>query len=117
MNKNKSQIRQETTENSHVIRLNGRVDQLITPTLEATLTDLTQAGHNHLLIDFTAVQYINSGGLRCLITAWRQARRDGGDVVLYGLNSRLQELFQMVGFDKVFHIYPTRETALDSWQK
>lgn len=114
---NEPQIRQEKTENSHVICLNGRVDQLVTPKLEATLTDLNQAGHNRLLIDFTAVHYINSGGLRCLITAWRRARRHGGDVVLYGLNNRLQDLFKMVGFDKVFHIYPTREMAMSSWQK
>ena len=59
----------------------------------------------------TEATYINSGGLRCLVSAWRRTREQGGDLVLCGLNSRLEEIFSLVGFDRVFHIYATYEDA------
>lgn len=107
-----AKIWQEALENGRLIGINGRIDHHLTPKLDETLINLSQKGQNRLLIDLSAVHYINSGGLRCLLSAWRRSRREGGDVVLCGLNGRLQELFQMAGFDTVFNIYPSRESAL-----
>ena len=39
-----------------------------------------------------------------VVSAWRRAKAGEGSLVLCGLNSRLQEIFAMVGFDKVFTI-------------
>lgn len=89
----------------------GRLDQTLTPQLEQNLLDLLDEGHSRLLIDLTEVVYINSGGLRCLVSAWRRARQQEGGLSLCGLNPRLSEIFDMVGFDKVFDIYPTCEAA------
>jgi anti-sigma B factor antagonist len=89
----------------------GRLDQTLTPQLEQNLLDLLNEGHSRLLVDLTEVEYINSGGLRCLVSAWRRARQQEGSLSLCGLNPRLSEIFDMVGFDKVFDIYPTCEAA------
>lgn len=104
-------IEQQRIGNLHLIRVSGRIDQSQTPQLEANLTHLLEAGHTFLVTDLTQANYINSGGLRCLVSAWRKAREQKGDLVLCGLNDRLQEIFGMVGFDKVFQIYPDSETA------
>jgi anti-sigma B factor antagonist len=95
----------------HLVGVRGRLDQSLTPQLEQNLSDLLNEGHNHLLVDLTEVEYINSGGLRCLVSIWRQARRQEGSLSLCGLNSRLSEIFDMVGFDKLFDIYPNSEAA------
>ena len=63
------------------------------------------------------VTYINSGGLRCLVSSWRKARQQSGDLILCGLSSRLHEIFAMVGFDKVFQITTTIEEAQVIFQK
>lgn len=89
-----------------MVTANGRLDQTQTPQLELTLNDLLEQGRHALVVNLGEVTYINSGGLRCLVSAWRRARQQGGDLVLCGLNARLQEIFTMVGFDKVFQIYP-----------
>ena len=62
-------------------------------------------GHYDLIVDLTHTTYINSGGLRCLVSAWRRAKAAQGSLSLCGLNERLQEIFTMVGFDKVFTIH------------
>ncbi|HZD11789.1 MAG TPA: STAS domain-containing protein [Candidatus Binatia bacterium] len=108
---------QELDHNAWLVSVSGRLDQNQTPDLEERLNRLLELGHNRILIDLTEVNYINSGGLRCLVTAWRKARKEGGNVVLTGLRSRVHEVFSMVGFDKVFDVYPSRALALRSWQE
>jgi anti-sigma B factor antagonist len=88
-----------------LVGVRGRLDHTLTPQLEKELNQLIDEGHTRLIVDLTEVQYINSGGLRCLVSAWRSARQQQGNVTLCGLNNRLQEVFGMVGFDKVFQIF------------
>lgn len=99
-----------------LVGVSGRLDQNQTPDLEAEFNTLLEAGHNRIIVDLSEVHYINSGGLRCLVTAWRKARKQGGNVLLTGLRARVQEVFSMVGFDKVFDVYPNRQVALEVWQ-
>lgn len=88
-----------------MVSASGRLDQALTPQLEETLDQVLTAGHTRLIVNLSEASYINSGGLRALVSAWRKARQKGGDLVLCGLNARLQEIFTLVGFDKVFQIY------------
>jgi anti-sigma B factor antagonist len=94
-----------------LVKVDGRFDQSQTAALESQLNELLDYGRIFLIIDLTQTTFINSGGLRCLVSAWRKARQQNGDLVLAGLNNRLQEVFNMVGFDKVFQIYPDYQTA------
>lgn len=94
-----------------LIAVDGRLDQNQNDALEEALSSLLADGRHRLVVDLSQTNYINSGGLRILVAAWRQARQHEGDVVLCGLNDRLQEIFSMVGFDKVFHIYPSVKAA------
>lgn len=99
-----------------LVGVRGRLDQSLIPQLDDMLTSLINNGRFQLMIDFSNVSYINSGGLRCLVSAWRKARAEKGDVVLFGLNNRLLEVFTMVGFDNVFPIYSTRLEAQTAMQ-
>lgn len=94
-----------------IVAVNGRLDQTLTPTLEQHLTTLLDEQHARIIVDLSQTSYINSGGLRTLVTGWRKARQQNGNLVLCGLNGRLQEIFGMVGFDQLFQIFPTRQAA------
>ncbi len=100
-----------------LVGVTGRLEQTQTPQLEDTLTHLLQEGHNRLIVDLAEATYINSGGLRCLVTAWRHAREQGGNLYLCCLAPRVREVFNMVGFDKVFQIFADREDAILAWQQ
>lgn len=97
-----------------LIGISGRLDQSQTTDLEDSLQNLLIESHIQLLMDLSEVTYVNSGGLRCLVTIWRQARDRGGNVVLCNLSERISQVFIVVGFDKVFEIYPSRAKALES---
>ncbi len=102
---------QQLDEDIWLVSAEGRLDQSLNPQLEQSLGELLDDGHDRFIIDLTKATYINSGGLRCLVTAWRRSRELGGDLVIFGLNSRLQEIFSLVGFDRVFLIYTSFEDA------
>jgi anti-sigma B factor antagonist len=96
-----------------LLEVQGRLDQSQTPQLE-TILDQTQAEqHFNIIVDFSQATYINSGGLRCLLTGCKRARNMGGDIVLCCLKTRIAEIFYLVGLDQVFSIYATRKEAID----
>ncbi len=96
---------------TYVIHIIGRLDQSLNADLEAAITTLLDAGGVDLIFDLTETSYINSGGLRTLVSAWRKARARDGSVAICGLNERLDEIFAMVGFDKVFDVFPDCRAA------
>jgi anti-anti-sigma factor len=95
-----------------VVRPSGRLDSNSSPRLESVLTSQLESGNMWLFVDMTDVDYIASNGLKVLVAAWRRAREAGGDAVLCGLQPRLVEIFEMVGFDMLFDIYPNLDAAL-----
>jgi anti-anti-sigma factor len=109
-------IRQEElNDDTWLVAVSGRLDQTQTAELESAFDALIDAGHVRLVVDLSEVTYINSGGLRCLVTAWRKAKQDGGNLFLTGLRARVREVFDMVGFDKVFEVFPDRRSAAAAW--
>jgi anti-sigma B factor antagonist len=98
-------------EDSWLVGVSGRLDHSQDQLLEEALQRLLDEGHYRLIVDLSQATYVNSGGLRCLVTIWRQAREHGGDIVLCGLNEHIAKVFGIVGFDKLFLIYPNRADA------
>lgn len=102
---------QHLQENTHLIVVNGRLDYTQSNKLENELSQLQATTPTYFIVDLTKTTYINSGGLRSLVSAWRRAREAEGDLLLCGLSDKLMHIFKMVGFDKVFQIYPSQNDA------
>ncbi len=98
-------------DNVWLVGVNGRLDQPQTQILQENLNTLLDNDRLLIIVDLSKTTYINSGGLRCLVSAWRKAKKLGGNLYLCGLTDRLEEIFSMVGFNRVFQIYPDLETA------
>ena len=97
--------------NTWLIDLRGRLDHELTPLMESTLSQFLATGRNRLVIDLSEVSYINSGGLRALVSVWRDALQRGGDVQLSGLGERLKEILGMAGFERIFPFHATPADA------
>jgi anti-anti-sigma factor len=97
------------------INLAGRLDSNTSITLEEILQEaLIDNKQYRLIVNLDGVEYISSSGLKALVSAWRTARDNGGDVLLTNLQARIQEIFDMIGFDMMFNIYDTPADALDA---
>lgn len=105
-------IEQETLPDQ-VYRLapHGRLDAVTVIPVESAFDQQVAAGHVRLVIDLTHVTYISSSGLRALLRVRRQAQAAGGDVALCAMHVRVAEVFEMIGFNNLFRIFPDVTTA------
>jgi anti-anti-sigma factor len=94
-----------------VVTPQGRLDAGNTRPLETELKKHITAGQVRLVVDLEATRYISSNGLRVILIAMKQAQKHHGKLVLCCLNPRMQEIFEMAGFDKVFEIFDSRDRA------
>jgi|GEM_PF-244493 len=94
----------------------GRVDHLSAPGFESELTRLVaqaRDGGSALVLDFSDVEYISSGGLRVLMIAATQMRARQGKLVVAALQTVAAEIFAVSRFDRVLTVATTLEDALE----
>ena len=93
----------------------GRVDHVTAPQLESELTRLigqARDGSGTLVLDFSDVEYISSGGLRVLMVAATQMRSQQGKLMVAALHTVAAEIFRVSRFDRVVAVSTTVEDAL-----
>lgn len=84
------------------IALNGRLDTTTAPQLEAELKR-SVSGVEKLVLDFTALEYLSSAGLRVLLAAQKVMNKQG-EMVVKNINETIAEIFEVTGFSDVLTI-------------
>lgn len=84
------------------VTLEGRLDTTTAPQLESELK--TSLDHvNTLILDFAALEYISSAGLRVLLSTQKVMNRQGR-MVVRGVNETVLEVFEVTGFTDILTI-------------
>jgi anti-anti-sigma factor len=98
-----------------VLSPTGRIDHASAEGFRAALTPHLAGcadGQDRVVLDLGAVEYVSSAGLRVLMLAAKQARSQGGTLVVAALAPLVREVFDISRFSLVFPIYPTVRDAL-----
>lgn len=82
--------------------LNGRLDTITSPDLEAKINEATPDAEK-LIFDLSKLDYISSAGLRVLLGAV-QVMEDKGGMVVRNLTQSVKEVFELTGFSRLFTI-------------
>ena len=85
-----------------VIALEGRLDTMTAPELEAELGKSLD-GAESLVLDFSKLEYISSAGLRVLLSAHKTMSARGG-MKITNVNEIVQEVFEVTGFSDILTI-------------
>ena len=99
-------------QDSLVVTLDGRIDANSAKELEQQCLSWIDEGEKKLVLDFSAVNFISSAGLRVILLIAKKLEPVQGKVKLCGLNSTLKDVFEISGFSKLFDIVPTVAEAL-----
>lgn len=83
-----------------ILKLGGCLDTAAAPEFAAALDGVSNA--KELLIDFTALDFIASSGLRALVSANKKAVAAGNTIVLTGMNEVVADVFDVTGLNEVF---------------
>lgn len=97
-----------------VVAVSGEVDVYSAPALKESLTELLQSGVNTVVVDLTAVAFLDSTGLGALVEARAATTEAGGTLPLVCSQERIVKLFTITGLDGVFSIHPTLDDAIQS---
>ena len=84
------------------IALEGRLDTTTAPQLEEELKR-SWDGVTELILDFQALDYLSSAGLRVILAAPKVMNRQGRMVVRH-VNESIMEVFELTGFVDILTI-------------
>lgn len=76
---------------------------------------LFAAGESHVVIDLSAVSYVDSATIGCLMDLYRQAASAGGALALSGVQKRVETMLTMTGAQDVLDIHPDAPSAIKSF--
>ena len=83
-------------------------------TLREALQKLLEAGERKLVMNLAEVDYVDSGGLGELVTAFTTVRAHGGQLKLLNLTRRIQDLLQITKLLTVFDSFDSETEAIKS---
>lgn len=101
----------EVAEGVRVIDISGEItafsDQEITAAHE-------QAGEGAraVILNFSDLRYMNSGGIGLLVTTLIRAQRNGHTLSAYGLSEHYREIFSLTRLDEAIGIFEDEESAI-----
>lgn len=95
-----------------VVSAEGELHMSTAPVLGARVREALRGGASRLVVDLTAVQFIDSTGLGVLLNALRETERTGGGMAVVCSNPTVLRLFTITGTDETLGVRPTREAAL-----
>ncbi|SEH03653.1 anti-anti-sigma factor [Nonomuraea solani] len=95
-----------------VIAVDGEVDITTHEQLRAYMAAQRRHPHEHLIIDLSQVTFMDSCGLRVLLLAAMDSRRDGGAVHLAAVHPTPARLLEVTGAEAHLSVHATVETAI-----
>ena len=98
-----------------VVHFEGNLDTNTAPEAEQRFNDLISSGASKILVDFGALDYISSAGLRILLATAKKLRGCKGELRLASLNETVKEIFDVSGFSALLNVYGTPEEALQGF--
>jgi anti-sigma B factor antagonist len=69
-----------------------------------------------IVLNLSAVSYIDSGGLGTLVGVYSSARAAGADIKLCGLGQRLRDVLQVTKLVTVFEVYDSEAAAVAAFR-
>ncbi len=97
-----------------IIEIEGRIDGLTSSTLNKTFEQLSEDGNHKLVVDFSAVSYISSAGLRVFLQAQKKLRPVGGEIILLSMQESAMDVFRVSGLNNLFRIISKLEELGDA---
>lgn len=96
-----------------IVDIAGDITLFNAPDLRKALLELLKVKKApRVVVNMTAVRYIDSAGIACLVEALKVAREYKLGLALFGLNRVAKEVFELTRLVSVFEVYATEEEAV-----
>lgn len=98
--------------NAAVVALEGDVDLQSAPDVRKILQQAVGSGLG-VVVDLSAVSYIDSSGIAALVEAYQRARQDDRRLILAAVSEPALRVLRLARLDRVFPICASVDEALN----
>ncbi|MFC1631765.1 STAS domain-containing protein [Candidatus Omnitrophota bacterium] len=106
------QIKQRELDQVVILDMSGEINISTSPEVRKAFDQLINEKKNKILLNFSAVDYIDSSGLATLVEMLQRLKRYGGLLRLSGVSEKVKSLFEITKLDRLFKIFPSEEEAI-----
>jgi anti-sigma B factor antagonist len=105
-------ITERKVNNINILSLDGKIDAMSTGEVEKKLNELIDSGNKYLVLNFSGTDYINSSGLRVMLSSLKKLRKAHGDLKMACARPMVKQVFSMAGFTSLFEFYDLEQDAV-----
>ena len=98
-----------------ILYLKGFLDAHTAPDLEKAIRELMEEKQFNILVNFTDLDYISSAGLGVFMGFIEDIRELHGDIRMSDMAPKVFKIFDLLGFPKLYQIFPEEKEALSSF--
>ena len=95
-----------------VIEINGEVTAACEPALMGAYEEASTSETRFIILDFSGLTYMNSGGIGLLVTLLVRANRQKQRLLAFGLNQHYRQIFELTRLDEAIGIHDDEASAL-----
>lgn len=95
-----------------VVTARGRLDATTSAVFAQRIDGLITEAEPRVLVDFAAVEFVSSAGLRAVLTLVKKVKASRGVLALCAVQAPVQEILDITGFSGMIEIHPNRAAAL-----
>ncbi|MBC8111456.1 MAG: STAS domain-containing protein [Verrucomicrobia bacterium] len=101
-------------DNCYIIALDGDLDVSSSIAFDKSIEDFLNQGNKNLLIDCRKLNYIASAGLGVIVSHLQEFEEKSIKMVIFGLNKKVLNVFQILGLDQLVNINITETEAKEA---
>jgi anti-sigma B factor antagonist len=99
-----------------VIDIRGDITAASEDVLMEAYVRASDDGVHAIVLGFTGLDYMNSGGIGLLVTLLVRAQRQHQRVLAYGLSDHYRQIFELTRLDEAMSIHDSEDEALAATQ-
>jgi anti-sigma B factor antagonist len=108
----KMKVLEETKNGVVVCKIEGEVNIGSSPDLRKVFDAFIQKNIQKIVLDFSAVSYIDSSGLATLIELLQRLKKINGKFRISNMSEKIKNVFEITKLHKIFETFDTQELAL-----
>ncbi|HEX5729979.1 STAS domain-containing protein [Microbacterium sp.] len=94
-----------------VVRGAGKLNMVSAPELRAVVVDAISGGGNRIVVDLSAIDFMDSSGLGALVGCLKSARQAGGDLRIAAPSTQVSMVLRLSNLDRVLASFDSAEAA------
>ena len=102
----------KANQGASILDIKGEVNALAESALMDAYAQASAGGARRIILNFTDLEYMNSGGIGLLVTLLIRVNRQKQRLIAFGLNQHYQQIFELTRLNEAIPICETEAKAL-----